>query len=130
MKKMICVSLVLLLLTACSNEKDEAIYPEVDTQQLQQILNKQDTINGYKTVVSEKDVLIAIDIKRMKRFKKEKIEKKIKKQIEEKLPDKEIIVTGDLKIRWELEKIMDKKLKENELTKKIEEIKSLSKEET
>ncbi|WP_144509475.1 YhcN/YlaJ family sporulation lipoprotein [Bacillus sp. FJAT-22090] len=130
MKKILCVCLMLLLLTGCSSEREEAIYPEVDTQPLQQILNKQDTINGYKSVVNENDVLIAIDIKRMKRFKKEKIEKKIKKQLEEKLPNKEILVSGDLKIRWELEEIIDKKLKTKELTKKIEEIKLLSKEET
>ncbi|MFJ8066487.1 hypothetical protein ACIQYS_17960 [Psychrobacillus sp. NPDC096426] len=130
MKKIMHVFLVLLLLTACSNERDEAIYSTADSGQLEELLNKQNTINGYKSVLEEKDIIVAIDIKRMKRFNKEKIEKNLKKEIEEKFPDKEILVTGDLKIRWELEKVMDKQLKAEELSKKIEQIKSLSKEET
>jgi Sporulation lipoprotein YhcN/YlaJ (Spore_YhcN_YlaJ) len=130
MKKIMYVSLVVLLLTACSNEREEAIYPAEEAPQLEQILNKQDTINGYRSVLNEEDILVAIDIKRMKRFNKEKIEENLKKQLEETFPDKEILVTGDLKLRWELEKVMDKQLKTEELSQKIEQIKSLSKEET
>lgn len=130
MKKIIYVFLVLLLLTACSNERDEAIYPVVDSQGLEQILNKQDTINGYTSISNEEDILVAIDIKRMKRFNKEKIEENLKKEIEEKFPDKEILVSGDLKLRWEIEKVIDEQLESEKLTKTIEEIKSLSKEET
>lgn len=130
MKKIMCVFLVLLLLTACSNQRKEAIYPAVDSQGLEQILNKQDTINGYTSVLNDGDIVVAIDIKRMKRFNKEKIEKNLKKEIEEKFPDKEILVSGDLKLRWEIEKVIDEQQESEKLTKTIEEIKSLSKEET
>ncbi|SER62609.1 YhcN/YlaJ family sporulation lipoprotein [Psychrobacillus sp. OK032] len=130
MKKILYISLVLLLLTACSNEREEAIYPAEEAPQLEEILNKQDTINGYRSVLNDEDILVAIDIKRMKRFNKEKIEKNLKKQLEEKFPDKEILVTGDLKVRWELEKVMDNQLNTEKLSETIEEIKSLSKEET
>ena len=90
--------------------KNEVIYPEADSGQLEQILNKQNTINGYKSVLNKDDILVAIDINRMKRFNKEKIEKKLTKEIEEKFPDKKILVSGDLKIRWELEKVIEKQL--------------------
>lgn len=130
MKKIMFIVPVLLLLTACSNEREAAIYPAVDSSGLEQILNKQDTINGYTSISNEEDILVAIDIKRMKRFNKEKIEKNLKKKIEEKFPDKEILVSGDLKLRWEIEKVIDEQLESEKLTKTIEEIKSLSKEET
>lgn len=130
MNKIMYVFPVLLLLTACSNERSAAIYPAAKSSELEQILNKQDTINGYTSVMDDADILVAIDIKRMKRFHKEKIEENLKKQIEESFPDKEILVSGDLKLRWEMEKIVDEQLQPDKLTETIEEIKSLSKEET
>lgn len=130
MKKISIFLLLFLSLTACSNDRDEAIYPSDKSKQIEEVLNKQDAINGYKSVMNQNDVLVAIDIKRLNRFQKEKIEKKVAKQLEKSFPDKEVIVTGDLKIRWEIEAIIDKQLKNEDLTDSIEKIKSLSKEET
>ena len=93
-------------------------------------MQKQDSIHGYKGVINEEDILVAIYINRFDRFNKTKIEEKITKQIEKKFPEKKVLVTGDQKIIWEVESIIDKKLKEEDLRKSIEKIKSLSKEET
>lgn len=130
MKKISIVLLLILFLTACSNDRDKAVYPSDDSKQIEEVLNKQDAIKGYKSVINQNDVLVAIDIKRLNRFQKKKIEKKVTKQLEKSFPDKEVIVTGDLKIRWEIDAIINKQLKNKELTDSIEKIKSLSKEET
>lgn len=129
MRKIVYILLLSLLLTACSSSKNQ-VYSDRDTSKLEQVLKEQDKIAGYQSVLDDNDVVVAIDISRFKRFQKVKIEDEVKKAIEKEFPDKEVIVTGDLKIRWEIEKIVDKKKKNDELKQSISDIKSLSKEET
>lgn len=129
MPKIVYILLLSLLLTACSSPSDQ-VYSDRDTSKLEQVLKEQDKIVGYQSVLDNNDVVVAIDIPRFKRFQKVKIEDEVKKAIEKEFPDKEVIVTGDIKIKWEIEKIMDKKKKNDELKKSISDIKSLSKEET
>ena len=129
MRKIVYILLLSLLLTACSSSKDQ-VYSDRDTSKLEQVLKEQDKIAGYQSVIDNNDVVVAIDIPRLKRFQKVKIEDEVKKAIEKEFPDKEVIVTGDIKIKWEIEKIVDKKKKNDELKKSISDIKSLSKEET
>ena len=52
--------------------------------------------------------MLSIEIPTMKRFSKEKIEEKITKELENEYPNKEVIVIDDLKIKWEIEKIIEK----------------------
>jgi metal-sulfur cluster biosynthetic enzyme len=130
MKKKMYVPLIFLLLTGCSNEVVHVVYPANDSQLLKQELDQDEKVKGFRSVEDDKNILVAIDIKRMSRFKKEKIEKEITKQLEKKFPDKEVLVTADLKIKWEIEKIIEQKMKADKLTESIEKIKSLSKEET
>ncbi|MCM3358953.1 MULTISPECIES: YhcN/YlaJ family sporulation lipoprotein [unclassified Psychrobacillus] len=129
MRKIVYILLLSLLLTACSSPKDQ-VYSDRDTSKLEQVLKVQDKIAGYQSVIDNNDVVVAIDIPRFKRFQKVKIEDEVKKAIEKEFPDKEVIVTGDIKIKWEIEKIVEKKKKNDELKKSINDIKSLSKEET
>ncbi|MER2260677.1 MAG: hypothetical protein ABS934_01600 [Psychrobacillus sp.] len=129
MPKIVFILLLSLLLTACSSPKDQ-VYSDRDTSKLEEVLKKQDKIVGYQSVLDNNDVVVAIDIPRFKRFQKVKIEDEVKKAIEKEFPDKEVIVTGDIKIKWEIEKIVDKKKVNDDLKKSISDIKSLSKEET
>ena len=129
MRKIVYILLLSLLLTACSSSKDQ-VYSDRDTSKLEQVLKEQDKIAGYQSVIDNNDVVVAIDIPRFKRFQKVKIEDEVKKAIEKEFPDKEVIVTGDIKIKWEIEKIVDKKKVNDDLKKSISDIKSLSKEET
>ncbi|MEI4769696.1 YhcN/YlaJ family sporulation lipoprotein [Psychrobacillus sp. FJAT-51614] len=130
MHKIITVLLLFFFLSACSDEAVHTVYPSNTSPEIEEEIKHHDSIKGFQSVVDKNNVLVAIDIKRMSRFNKEKIEKKITKALEKKFPDKEVLVTGDLKVKWEIEKIIDQKLKSKKLTKSIEEIKSLSKEET
>lgn len=130
MKKIVYVFLLLLLLTACSNETARVVYPDTAPDELEQELKQHKAVKGFKSVSDENDIVVAIEIKRLSRFNKEKIEKKITKQLEKTYPDKSVLVTSDLKVKWEVEKIIKDKKKEKKLTKSIKNIKSLSKEET
>ena len=130
MKKSVIVFLMVLLLGACSNENEKVIFPADNSTSLKPIMQKQDSIHGYKGVMNEEDILVAIQINRFDRFNKTKIENKITKQIEKQFPDKRVLVTADQKIMWEVETIIEKDQKEEDLKKSIEKIKSLSKEET
>lgn len=130
MKKIVWWSIPFVLLTACSNNVVQEIYPENDVPEIKQVLNENKSINGYKSITDKNDVIVAIDIRRMSRFSTNKIEKKIKKQLEEKFPQKDVLVTGDLKIRWEVEKIIKESMQTDNLKKSIDQIKSLSKEAT
>ena len=130
MKKSVIVFLMVLLLGACSNEKEKVIFPSDNSTSLKPIMQKQDSIYGYKSVINEEDILVAIYINRFDRFNKTKIEKKITKQIEKQFPEKKELVTGDQKIMWEVEGVIEKKLKQKELNKSNDKIKLVSKEET
>ncbi len=129
MKKIIPLMLILLLLTACSEGKSR-VYSEADHTDLEKVLNERNDVQGYTSIMNKDEVIVAIDIGTFKRFQKVKIEEKVKKAIEKEYPDKEVVVTGDRKIKWEIEKIVDKEQKNDELKKSIEKIKLLSKEET
>ncbi|WP_391120525.1 hypothetical protein [Psychrobacillus sp. L3] len=130
MRKIVLFFISVLLLTACSNNVKQEIYPQKDVPEIEQVLKGNKSIIGYKSVTDKNNVIVAIDIRRMSRFKTEKIEKKIKKQLEEKFPDKDVLVTGDLKIKWEIEKIIKERMQTDKLKKSIDQIKSLSKEAT
>lgn len=130
MKKIFYILALFLLLAACSNKEEHAIYSEQYSAEIEQVLNGNKQIKGYKSITDNNDILVAIDIRRWSRFNREKIEKKITKQLEDKLPDKEVLVTGDLKIRWEIEKIIREEKQNEDLKKSVDQIKSLSKEET
>lgn len=130
MRKLVLFFISVLLLTACSNNTKQEIYPSNNIPEIEHVLDGNKSIIGYKSVTDKNDILVAIDIRRMSRFKKEKIEKKIKQQLEEKFPGKDVLVTGDLKIKWEIEKIIKERMQTDKLKKSIDQIKSLSKEAT
>ena len=90
MKKSVTVFLMVLLLGACSSEKEKVIFPADNSTSLKPIMQKQDSIHGYKGVMNEEDILVAIQINRFDRFNKTKIENKITKQIEKQFPEKQV----------------------------------------
>jgi len=97
-------------------------------------LIQHDHINTVKAVNSEKDLVIAFEIDHLKRFNLEKIRKKIQKEMDEKFPDLNVIVSTDQKIVLELdrleEKIFSDSISKKELNKKLKKIVKLDKEQT
>jgi len=129
MKNKWIVILLFLTLGACSDASERSVYPSQDVE-LEKVLDEQDSIIGYKSLMDDNTLLVSIEIPTMKRFSKVKIEENIKKELENQYPNKEVIVIDDLKVRWEIEKIIEKEQESKELTKSIEKILALSKEET
>ena len=57
MKKSLFVFLMVLLLGACSSEKEKVIFPSDNSSSLKPIMQKQDTIYGYKSVIYQVSTL-------------------------------------------------------------------------
>src|SRR5690625_7951889 len=144
---------ILLLFVGCGKNRpnmDSTSNPNIDiqftnvktTESLAQenantakrTLIQHDHINTVKAVNSEKDLVIAFEIDHLKRFNLEKIRKKIQKEMDEKFPDLNVIVSTDQKIVLELdrleEKIFSDSISKKELNKKLKKIVKLDKEQT
>lgn len=89
-------------------------------------------VKGAVAFDSEDELLVAFHVTQYQKFFTEKIEAKVKKALEKEFPDENVIVSHDLKIRLEIERlrkdIKEKNLTEKEINKRIEKIDDLRKE--
>lgn len=80
----------------------------------------------------KKDILVAYKVRHMQRFHMKKIEKKVKKLLEEKYPDENFVVSSDYKIFLEAveleENLKDPHYSPEKAEKKLQEIIKLQKE--
>ncbi|MER2088540.1 MAG: hypothetical protein ABS920_02300 [Sporosarcina sp.] len=100
-----------------------------DTTKAEEVFNNDKRLTSAVTVFHENDVIAGITLTTFSRFKKEKIEKELKKKLEDYYPDMDITVSADSKIRMETDKLIHLDNKKN-MSKKIDKLKSLIKEET
>ncbi|WP_078381377.1 YhcN/YlaJ family sporulation lipoprotein [Sutcliffiella halmapala] len=81
---------------------------------------------------AEDELLVAFHLKQFQKFFTEKVEKKVKKALEKEFPDEKVVVSHDLKIRLEIERlrkdIEEKNLSDKEIKKRIKKIDDLRKE--
>ena len=133
MKKLAVIFLIPLFLIGCSNEpiiqvsgiaSDEA--EKADIENL--IRNTEDVYTGTAIMV-EDELLIAIQVNPWLGFKEQKVEKKLQKEIEEKYPDLNVVVSSDFKMHWETQKLLEEE-DEKKLTDEVKKLKDLEKEET
>jgi Sporulation lipoprotein YhcN/YlaJ (Spore_YhcN_YlaJ) len=93
---------------------------------------KEEEILGVKAVNTDKELLIAVEVNHMDRFRLKEIEKKINQKTEKQFPNHEVTISTDSKIFLELEKLENKmkknKLDNKKLEKELKRIKSLSEE--
>lgn len=93
-----------------------------------------DEIRAAVAVNTKDELMVALQVKQFDRFQKKSIEKKVKKYLESKSKSKEVIVSSDKKIFWEIEKLQEKikrgSISQTELDKQFQSIKKLSKEQT
>ncbi|QBP41688.1 YhcN/YlaJ family sporulation lipoprotein [Paenisporosarcina antarctica] len=134
MKKFRWVSCVLLLLTGCSNDSQVSTYHVEDDQQeielIQTALKDNQNINDADVVFFDHQLVVAIQVKPLSKFKKVKITKSFEKEVKSLFPDHKVFVSSDLKISWELEKIIKEKPTMEDLKKDLDDIQALSKEVT
>ncbi|MGG0657073.1 hypothetical protein [Rummeliibacillus pycnus] len=128
--------LLALLLVGCNNGKtayfttnDDDMY-KTQRQDLEQIIKNDPHIKKVTALFTKDAALIGIEVKPLSKWKKKKYEKEWQKKMEKALPEQTVLVSTDLKIIWEAEKLAKKKLDDEKLKKEITKLKDLSKEET
>ncbi|WP_223700649.1 YhcN/YlaJ family sporulation lipoprotein [Sutcliffiella deserti] len=112
--------------TAKTKEKTEK------EQRAEEITKNIKEVKGAIAYDSKDELLVAFHVNQFQKFFTEKVEKKVKKALEKEFPDEKVVVSHDLKIRWEIERlrrdIKEKNLKEKEIDKRIKKIDDLRKE--
>lgn len=133
MKKLAAIVLIPLFLIGCSSEQtiqvsgittDEEKRAEIESL----IRDKKDVYTGTAIMV-EDEVLIAIQVNPWLGFKEQKVEKELQKEIEEKYPDMNVLVSSDFKMHWETQKLLEEE-DEKKVTDEVKKLKDLAKEET
>ncbi|PIC64346.1 hypothetical protein CSV79_06875 [Sporosarcina sp. P13] len=130
MKKLIYLLLVSLLLTGC-NEKGTHIENTTthDTVPLEKTLDSNEHVKLAVALLHEEDLIVGIRVNTFSRFQKKKIAKKINKELKKEYPDLEVTVSADSKVLLETDKLIKKGDSKN-YQKKIDDIKSIAKEQT
>ncbi|WP_077622206.1 YhcN/YlaJ family sporulation lipoprotein [Sediminibacillus massiliensis] len=145
--RIISFVLLFVLLAGCNtNEKDNRTAikdPNYDLTQVnslpavnQAVANeakeavlKKGPIIGARSVNTDKELLIAVEVKQMDRFRLKELKKDVKKTLEKKYPEKKIEVSTDKKLFIEIDKleskIQNQKIDKKELNKRFKEVKSL-----
>lgn len=89
-------------------------------------------VKGAIAYDTEDELVVAFHVTQYQKFFTEKIEKKVKKALEKEFPDENVVVSHDLKIRLEIERLRrdveQKGMSEKELEKRIEKMKMLREE--
>ncbi|CDQ40297.1 MULTISPECIES: hypothetical protein [Virgibacillus] len=112
---------------------DQSISQE-PSNRAKDILSHYDQITTIKAVNSDKEILIAIEIKHMERFKLAKIREQLTKEMKEEFDNLKVELSTDKKIVMELDKL-EKNLKKQvypkkDLQKKLNKLVEFSKEQT
>lgn len=149
-----CLLLVGLLLGGCTNTADPLERPVERTKeqikfstvhnktgtdqqpsnQAKEKIDSFDEINNIYAVNSTNKLLVAIDVAHHHRLQLKKIRDHVKRSLEKELPEIELHISTDEKIQAELE-MLEQNIQKNKVTsfeieEKVDEILSLSKEQT
>jgi len=127
------LSLVSLFLVGCTNEQTVEISDmsndEEERAEIEAMIKDTEEVQTGTTILVEDDVLIAIQVKPWLGFKERKIEAKLQKEIEEKYPDLNVLVSSDYKMLWESQKLLEEE-DEKKVSDEVKKLKDLAKEET
>lgn len=131
LKKLVLPIFLSILLVGCNDEKilevNNANGEEV--KEVAAIIKNEDEINSGRAIFAEDQLLVAFQAKPWLDYKKTKIEKNLKKKLEEILPEYDITVSSDYKLYWEAQKLLKEEDSEK-VKEKLEKLKKLKKEET
>lgn len=152
-KIFLLIFLLVLVVAGCTNnDRNETLTPTGDqpleltklstnnklTQQpsneAKDLLSQYEEVAGIYGVNDKSQLIVAIDVDHLERFDLEDIEKELKQKVKKKFKEIKVTLSTDKKLQVELEqlehRIQTNKITEKELTKKINELKKLLKEET
>ncbi|CAG9620465.1 YhcN/YlaJ family sporulation lipoprotein [Sutcliffiella rhizosphaerae] len=112
-----------------SNAKEEKSEKE---KHAEEIAKDFEEIKGAVAFDTKDELVVAFEVKQYQKFFTEKIEKKVKKALEKEFPEETIVVSHDMKIRLEIDRLRrdmeQKNLSKKEVEKRIEKMKTLREE--
>lgn len=133
LKRKLAIAAACLLLAGCGAGNGEIRVsggkPDESLKVEEVLKEKDDRITSAVAVFVQEDLLVVVEVRPLSRFSKAKIEEELTKKMEKAFPDQTVTLSADRKIYWETDKL-DELEEEDKLHKKVETIKSLSKEET
>ena len=130
MQKWIVAVVVGILLAGCNDQKSINYAPENEqlADRLIQDVKSQKSVQEVEIVILQNYIVVAFDVSPWQRYKRKKIEESIENTIKDQHRQYEVIVSSDIKLKFELAKLEKKSDKEK--VKAIKKIQGLLKEET
>ncbi|MDI7742847.1 hypothetical protein QMK38_12615 [Lysinibacillus fusiformis] len=133
MKKLAVLFLIPLFLIGCSNEQTIQVSgiatDDEEKAGIEDVIRSDKDVYMGTAIMVEDELLIAIQVKPWLGFKEQKVEKRLQKEIEEKYPDLNVLVSSDYKMHWETQKLLEEQ-DEKKVTDELKKLKELAKEET
>ncbi len=134
MRGMLLALCCCLLLVGCSSpdEKITTFYATYDGEkekQIEKTLEKQKDIEHANVIFIDDQLLVAMQVKPWKKYKKKSIEKKVEEELKKEYPNLQLIVSADFKLHWESAKLIEKNETKG-LDEKLKDLGELAKEET
>jgi len=125
--------LIPLFLIGCSNEQTIQVSgiatDDEEKAGIEDVIRSDKDVYMGTAIMVEDELLIAIQVKPWLGFKEQKVEKRLQKEIEEKYPDLNVLVSSDYKMHWETQKLLEEQ-DEKKVTDELKKLKELAKEET
>jgi len=129
-RKFVIAIFLLVLLTGCTGNSIRILNAtDEDSTQAEELFKKDERLKSVSAMFHEEQLLTGVRVDTFSRFRKGKIEKDLKKKLEKLYPDLDITVSADSKILYETTKLMNDS-DNKDVGKKIDDLKSLLKEET
>ena len=131
-KALLGISLVLIL-TGCGDREKVMTYSKTDNTQHQQevekLFEKDSDIEQVNIVVIENEIFVAMQLKPLKKWNRQKIEDRWQKKLEKQYEGSTVNVSADFKMFWESSKLMEEK-NQKKMMEELQHLKKLAKEET
>ncbi|MCZ2258977.1 hypothetical protein [Sporosarcina sp. G11-34] len=133
-RRLALLFVISILLSGCFGDGDKIdfrIHNSTDEEEknAEGIFMDDNRLTDVVAIFNKKDLIAGVSVKTFQRFKKAKIEKELKDDLEKVYPELDIVVSADSKIVMEIKKILEMKDKKD-IGEKVKKLKSLVKEET
>lgn len=128
----VCSIVILLVLSGCSGAANDIHIhnnADVDEKKAENLIENDDRIRSATMVFHEDYIFAGVTVGTFSRFNKKKIEKELKKKLEKAYKEAEVLVSADHKFVMETNKLAHM-TEDDELSKEVKKLKSLSEEET
>ncbi|MBD8035647.1 YhcN/YlaJ family sporulation lipoprotein [Solibacillus sp. A46] len=131
-KALLGISLVLIL-TGCGDREKVMTYSKTDNTQhqheVEKLFEKDSDIEQVNIVVIENEIFVAMQLKPLKKWNRQKIEDRWQKKLEKQYEGSTVNVSADFKMFWESSKLMEEK-NQKKMMEELKHLKKLAKEET